>query len=103
MSECDPLPDETQRRQLCELLHEAFVELRGISHHGEQVHDLAYAFHNLPLTMYGWGTWSVSGLRAVLKRYRERYPENGRDYVAMLDAISLPRGSNESTDHDVSG
>jgi hypothetical protein len=83
----DPLPDEDQRRQLCELLYAAFVELRCVSHRPEQVHELAYALHNLPLTMYGRGTWSVCGLRAVLARYRERFPQGGPDYAAMLDAI----------------
>ncbi|MFO0954001.1 MAG: hypothetical protein U0835_23175 [Isosphaeraceae bacterium] len=87
MGEGDPLPDEDQRRRLSELLYAAFVELRGVHHRPEQVRELAYAFHNLPLTMYGWGTWSVGGLRAGLARYREQYPEGGPDYVAMLDAI----------------
>ncbi|MGL6073218.1 MAG: hypothetical protein ACRC8S_03545 [Fimbriiglobus sp.] len=83
----DPLPNDDQRRQLCELLHAAFVELRTVSNDSEQVHELSYAFHNLPLTMYGWGTWSWGGLRAVLVRYRERFPRGGPDYAAMLDAI----------------
>lgn len=83
----DPLPGDDQRRRLCELMHEAFIELRHVSDRPEQVHELAYAFHNLPMTMWGWGTWSVAGLRAVLARYRERFPGNGPDYVAMLDAI----------------
>jgi hypothetical protein len=48
---------------------------------------LAYSFHNLPLTMYGWGTWSIGDLRGVLARYRERFPQGGPDYAAMLDAI----------------
>jgi hypothetical protein len=88
----DPLPDEDQRRRLCELIHAAFVELRGIHHESEQVHELAYAFHNLPLTMYGWGTWSWDGLRAMLARYRARFPAGGPDYVAMLEAIHPEAG-----------
>ena len=83
----DPLPDDDQRRRLCELMHAAFIELRGVYREAEQVHELAYAFHNLPLTMFGWGTWSWAGLRAVLARYRARFPEGGPDYAAMLDAI----------------
>ena len=87
MGEGDPLPDEDQRRRLCELLYAAFVELRGVHHRPDQVHDLAYVFHNLPRNMYGWGTWSVGGLRAKLARYRKDFPDGGPDYVAMLDAI----------------
>lgn len=83
----DLLPDEHQRKLLCEVIGAAFVELRSISDEPEQVHELAYAFHNLPLTMYGWGTWSWSGLRAVLVRYRRRFPDGGPDYATMLDAI----------------
>jgi hypothetical protein len=37
--------------------------------------------------MWGWGTWSVVGLRTVLARYRDKFPEGGPDYVTMLDAI----------------
>ena len=59
----DPLPNDDQRRRLCELIHEAFLELKGVCHEAEQVHELAYAFHNLPLTIYGRGTWSWDGLR----------------------------------------
>ena len=87
MLESDPLPNDDQRRQLCELMHAAFIELRYVNDQPEQVHELAYAFHNLPLTMYGWGTWSWSGLRAVLTRYRVRFPDGGPDYAALLDAI----------------
>ncbi len=93
MGERDILPDESQRRLLCELLHEAFVELRYINDRPKQVHELAYAFHNLPLTMYGWGTWNVRGLRAVLARYREQFPVAGPDYVVMLDAIYPTEGA----------
>lgn len=93
MDDGDRLPDEDQRRRLGELLFAAFVELRCVCHRPEQVHELAYAFHNLPQSMYGHGTWSVGGLRAVLARYRERFPEGGPDYVAMLDAIYPARAS----------
>ena len=85
----DSLPDDHQRRALCELMHAAFIELRGVHDQAKQVHELAYAFHNLPMTMYGWGTWSWDGLRAVLARYRSHFPEGGSDYAAMIDMIRL--------------
>jgi hypothetical protein len=82
----DPLPTAEQRQALCELMHEAFVELRYLS--GEQAHDLAYAFHNLPKTIYGWGTWSIQGARAALLHYESKHQANlGFKYVAAFDAI----------------
>jgi len=67
-------------------MHEAFVEIRHLPE--GQAHDLAYAFHNLPRTMYGWGQWSVEGDRAPLMYYQTKYLANrGFHYVAALDAI----------------
>ncbi len=83
------LPTAEQKQELCNLMHEAFVELRYLT--GEQAHDLAYAFHNLPKTMYGWGQWSEEGVRAALLYYQEKHRDNlGFDYVAAFDAI-FPR------------
>ena len=45
---------------LGELIQQAFVDLRYIE--GDQAHDLAYAFHNIPAEIFGWGTWNVSGI-----------------------------------------
>ena len=44
------LPNEMQRRKLCELLHVVFVDIRNIAGSGaaQQASDLADAFHNLP-------------------------------------------------------
>jgi hypothetical protein len=61
-NEQQQLPTADQRKALCGLLYEAFVELRHLPE--EQAHDLAYAVHNIPKTMYGWGHWSVEGTRA---------------------------------------
>jgi len=80
------LPTAEQRRALCDLMHEAFVELRYLPE--EQGHDLAYAFHNLPKTMYGWGDWNVQGARAQLEHYQTKHRANlGFDYVAAFNAI----------------
>jgi hypothetical protein len=71
-------------------MHEAFVELRSLPE--EQAHDLAYAFHNLPKTMYGWGSWSVESARGPLAHYQTKHKANiGYDYVAALDAIFRDR------------
>ena len=67
-------------------MHEAFVELRYLPE--QQAHDLAYAFHNLPKTMYGWGHWSVEGVRNAFTHYQTKYQSNlGFNYVAAFDAI----------------
>ena len=90
LKEKDPLPIEEQRKALCDLMHEAFVELRHLT--GEQAHDLAYAFHNLPKTMYGWGQWSIQGTRAVLAHYQTKHQANlGFDYVNAFDEIFKPK------------
>ena len=81
-----PLPTDEQRQALCDLMYEAFVELRYLT--GDQAHDLAYAFHNIPKTMFGWGHWSIEGTRAKLMHYQTKHQGNlGFDYVAAFDAI----------------
>ena len=85
----DPLPNDKQRRQLCELIHAAFIELRGISDNSHQVFELADVFHNLPVEMYGWGTWRWKDLRSRLARYRSHFPLGGPDYAEMLDGIRM--------------
>ena len=82
----EPLPNEKQRRQICELMHWAFVELRRLD--GDQAHDLADAFHNLPQERYGKGKWSVSRTRAFLQRYHDKHQGHGTyNYVAAFDKI----------------
>ena len=84
------LPTEKQRIALCDLMHNAFVELRYLD--GEQAHDLAYAFHNLPKEIYGWGSWSSVAFRERLRHYQSKHAENlGFNYVAALDQIFEPR------------
>ena len=58
------------------------------SRDGEQAHDLAYAFHNLPKEIYGWGNWSVESMRARLQHYQSKHAKNlGVDYVKAFNAI----------------
>lgn len=81
-----PLPTEAQREKICDLIASAFIELRYLD--GEQAHDLAYAFHNLPKEVYGWGTWSVDVMRGRLSYYQTKHSENlGFDYVKAFDLI----------------
>jgi hypothetical protein len=80
------LPNEAQRKALCELMHHAFVELRCLS--GEQSQDLAYAFHNLPVEIYGWGSWNAEDARKRLKHYQNKYSKNpGVNYVELFNKI----------------
>ena len=80
------LPNEDQRKALSELMHHAFVELRYLD--GEQSHDLAYAFHNMPMEIYGWGNWNPEDTRGRLKHYQNKYAKNpGTNYVDLFNKI----------------
>lgn len=80
------LPNEVQRERICDLIATAFVELRYLD--GEQAKDLAYAFHNLPKEIFGWGSWSIGGTRARLQYYQTKHQANlGFNYVAAFNAI----------------
>lgn len=84
--EPSPLPTEAQREKICDLIASAFIELRYLD--GQQAHDLAYAFHNLPKEIYGWGTWSVEIMRGRLGYYQTKHSGNlGFDYVKAFDSI----------------
>ena len=89
----DPLPTLKQREMLCDMIHHAFLELRllGACGNGEQVSDLADAFHNIPKEMFGWGNFSWEIFRGMLETYQSKWRSKttvtGRNYVEMLDAI----------------
>ncbi len=92
MSSSDPLPTEGQRKRLGELLHKAFLEIRVLGWEGkpEQAADLADAFHNLPVEMYGWGAFSWDVLRGDLRHYEQKYGGVrgfASDYTTLLDEI----------------
>lgn len=78
--------DDTQRIALCDLIHNAFIELRYLN--GEQAHDLAYTFHNLPKEIYGSGNWNAENFRLRLVRYQTKHSSNlGFNYVFEFDKI----------------
>lgn len=80
------LPTEEERIKLCDLMHEAFVELRHLD--GQQSRDLAYAFHNIPKEMYGWGSWSPEQTRRMLQRYQDLHSDHlGINYVEKFNEI----------------
>ena len=90
-----PPPDarlltERQRQELCKMLFNALLEIRGLGSEGkaQQAADLADAFHNLPV--YLWSDeFSLSIFREFLEGYQRLYPERGCfDYVKMLDEIA---------------
>jgi hypothetical protein len=84
------LPTDAQRQKLCEMIHQAFIEIRLLGWDGKagQAADLADAFHNLPRDMWR-DDFSLQFFRdAFLSVYQKKYPTRiVRDYVAMVDEI----------------
>lgn len=87
----DPtMPTEAQRRQLCDLMHRAFVALRslGYGEKHEAVAELADVFHNLPQEMYREEAWDWNLLEAGLRSFEEKYPDDKVfPFAAMLRDI----------------
>ena len=74
---------------LCDMIHDAFVELRRLCGEGrsEQAADLADAFHNISKEMHGLGSFSWGLFSHMLRGYQRRWrtdEQPGPDYVAML-------------------
>lgn len=84
------LPTDAQRQKLCEMMYQAFLEIRllGGSGKAEQAGDLADAFHNLPRDMW-CDDFSLQFFRdSFLGVYQKKYPVRMvRDYVKMVDEI----------------
>lgn len=94
------LPDEEQRRRLCELMHHAFVALRALcdENKSKQAGKLADIFHNLPTEMYGVGLWDPAQLRRALQSYRQEYGAGYPSFVDKLDDI-FDLDPNDFPDH----
>jgi hypothetical protein len=77
-----------QRQQLCEMIAQAFLDMRGLALQGktQQAFDLADAFHNLPVMMWSSG-FKVMYSRSHFSTYQQYHAETNTDYVAMHDAI----------------
>lgn len=84
------LPNDEQRKKLCDMLHQALVEIRMLagSGHGEQASDLADAFHNLPHEIWQ-NYFSISTFRdSFLVPYYRKWPvRQPHDYIALLDEV----------------
>lgn len=96
-------PTEQQRRLFCEMMHRAFVEIRGLGFQGksEQAEALADAFHNLPLMMYQPNfDWARS--RRYFEAYNNKYPSGletrTADYVAMHDWVQAAGTEKDATE-----
>ena len=89
------VPNEAQRKKLCEMLHLALVDLRLLSGTGkiEQAHDLADTFHNLPQEMWQ-DYFSISFFReAFLAPYAAKWGDvNSRLYLSMLEEVKNLEG-----------
>jgi hypothetical protein len=82
---------ENQRRQLCNLMVSAFLEIRalGWAGHAAQAADLADAFHNLPIHLWR-DDFNIEFFRNDLLAYDKKYAGNGQvtSYVKALDRIA---------------
>ena len=84
------LPNDEQRKKLCQMLSHALTEIRARAGDGQcqRAHDLADAFHNLPHEMWR-DYFSISHFRETfLKPYYREWPvERPYEYLAMLDEV----------------
>lgn len=85
------LPNEEQRRILCELIAWAFIEIRHLAGLGKSTRaaDLADTFHNVGREIYGWGSWNPLTFRFGLEGYQQQYADDPdgapRDYISTFD------------------
>ena len=84
------LPNDAQRRKLCEMLHHALVDIRNLAGagHSQQASDLADAFHNLPHEIW-CDYFSLTFFReAFLDPHYQRWPQvSFRDYRLLLSEV----------------
>lgn len=84
------MPTEEQRRELCGLMHRAFVTLRnlGYAKKHDAIAELADVFHNLPDEMFREEVWDWNFFEAGLRDFEEKYPdEHFYSFAAMLREI----------------
>ena len=84
----EPLPNPEQLKALLELVARALVEARNLASQEapyHQIEDLADAFHNIPLEVFGWGGWSRCKARNMIAGYAEKYGREG--YLVEFDRI----------------
>jgi hypothetical protein len=81
------LPNRQQRQDLCELISNAFTDIRYYAWNGrnKQAAKLADIFHNIPQEMYGYGLWDLTSFIESLQLYQDKY--GGRNYVSNLNKI----------------
>lgn len=88
------LPNPTQQKKLCDLLHHALVDIRTLAGSGRsaQASDLADAFHNLPQEIW-CNSFSISSFRqAFLVPYYRKWPDRRPlDYIGLLDEVEKMR------------
>lgn len=81
---------EEDRRRLTRLMNLAFCDVRGLTikpDRFQQAHDLADAFHNLPLLMYR-DDFSLKFFLEFLKHYQTKY--EGRLTIDYLKEWEKP-------------
>ena len=81
------LPNEKQCRDLCELIHYAFTDIRAYLRDGkaDQAEELADIFHAVPQEIHGYGLWDLQSFVKSLRRYQKKH--GGTNYISYLNEI----------------
>jgi hypothetical protein len=81
---------DQERRCLVQLMYVAFVEMRAITltaNGSQQAHDLADAFHNVPLQFYS-DKFSIPWFLKCLEHYQEKYKTSRTfDFIAEWNKL----------------
>lgn len=82
------MPNDAQRKKLCDMLSHAFVEIRSLAPtDGCRASELADVFHNIPNELWR-DYFSISFFReAFLLPCLRRWPKGPYDYLAALDEV----------------
>jgi hypothetical protein len=73
-------------QKLLLILHKACSEIRTFVRIGEQqrVYDLADTVEFIPELMLSWRPESRRSIESALRRYQDKYPGSGFDYLSVL-------------------
>jgi hypothetical protein len=77
----------TLQKKLHYILHRSLVDARNLAlaKDHQKIYDLADTFEIVPSLMEQWEEGHLELLRAILRRYQDKYPGQAFDYLSILD------------------